>query len=220
MTGRRKAWASGAGLLCVAGCKFLTKKETKFNMKPSQLVLIAVAGATAAILASCATSRSHPPLKTAGQSGRVDISRYAGHWYEQARLPNSFQKDDASAEAHYALLPDGTVQVVNTETRADGSRHTAKGKATAVPGSANSRLRVKFEGLAALVPAAEEGNYWIIKLAPDYSVALVGTPDRQFLWLLSRKQNLSAAEKASYLEDARGQGFDTSRLIHRAALRR
>lgn len=205
-----------------AGLQILTlqtnQKKNNQLMKTVHLVLFVAAGTAATALVSCATARSYPPLRTAGQTGKVDIGRYAGHWYEQARLPNSFQKDDASAEAHYTLLPESVVQVVNTETRADGSRHTAKGKATAVPGSGNSRLRVKFEGLAALVPAAEEGNYWIIKLAPDYSVALVGTPDRKFLWLLSRQRNLPPAEKTSYLEEARRQGFDTYRLIHRHAV--
>lgn len=32
------------------------------------------------------------------------------------------------------------------------------------------------------------GDYWIIKLQGDYQCSLVGTPDRKYLWVLSRTQ--------------------------------
>lgn len=163
------------------------------------------------ILASCSSPR---PLRTVSQ---VNLERYAGHWHEIARLPNTFQRDDSSATADYTVQEDGSVRVVNTEHRPDGSTRTATGRATAVEGSGGSRLRVKFEGLAALVPAAAEGNYWIIDLAPDYSAALVGTPDRKFLWLLSRSAIMAPAVRERYLRRARDEGFDTARLISPAA---
>lgn len=163
------------------------------------------------VLASCASPR---PLHTAGQ---VNLSRYAGHWHEITRLPNTFQRDDSRATADYTTQQDGSVRVVNTEYRPDGTTRTATGRATVVEGSSGSRLRVKFEGLAALVPAAAEGNYWIIDLAPDYSAALVGTPDRKFLWLLSRSANMSPSTKERYLRRARAEGFDTTKLISPSA---
>lgn len=163
--------------------------------------------ALALVLASCASPR---PLHTAGQ---VDLARYAGHWFEVARLPNTFQHDDSPATADYTVQKDGGVRVVNMEYRPDGGTHTAIGHATAVAGSQGSRLRVKFEGLAALVPAAKDGNYWIMAREPDYSAALIGTPDRKFLWLLSRRAEMSPAVRERYLKLARDEGFDTSKLI-------
>lgn len=159
------------------------------------------------LLTSCASPR---PLRTVAQ---VDLKRYAGHWHEITRLPNSFQRDDSRATADYTAQQDGSVRVVNTEYRPDGSAKKAVGRATVVEGSGGSRLRVKFEGLAALVPAAAQGNYWIIELAPDYSAALVGTPDRKFLWLLARQEVLPPAVKESYLRRARAEGFDTTKMI-------
>ena len=167
--------------------------------------------AAAAFFTGCSSRTAMTPLATA--TG-VDIQRYAGHWYEVFRLPNSFQRDDAKAEANYTLQRDGTVRVVNTETRPDGTQKTAEGTATVVPDGRNSRFRVKFEGLAALIPVSEEGNYWIVKLEPDYSAALVGTPDRKFLWLLSRTPKINAERRNSYEAEARRLGFDTRQLIH------
>ena len=45
------------------------------------------------------------PAVTVVQS--VDLARYAGTWYEIARLPNRFQRDCASdTTATYTLRPD------------------------------------------------------------------------------------------------------------------
>lgn len=162
---------------------------------------------SALFVVSCSSPQ---PLRTVG---KVDLGRYAGRWYEITRLPNAFQRDDSRATADYTVLGDGSVRVVNTEYRPDGKRHTAEGRATVVEGSGGGRLRVKFKGLAALVPAAVEGNYWIMALAPDYSAALVGTPDRKFLWLLSRKATMPNEAKERYLTMARAQGFDVTKVI-------
>jgi apolipoprotein D and lipocalin family protein len=42
---------------------------------------------------------------------------------------------------------------------------------------------------------------------------LVGTPDRKYLWILSRQPQLAEATKAEYLDEARRQGFDLTNLI-------
>lgn len=44
---------------------------------------------------------------------RVDLTRYAGTWYEIARYPNSFEKNCIDTIATYGLNEDGTVSVVN-----------------------------------------------------------------------------------------------------------
>lgn len=176
-------------------------------MKIEILALTAILGLLA-FLASCA-SRPSRPLPTVSQ---VDLSKYAGKWYEIARLPNAFQRDDSNATAEYTPQKDGSVKVLNTEFRPNGAKKVAEGSATAVPGSNNARLRVKFKGLAALAPSPKEGNYWIIRLQPDYSMVMVGTPDRKYLWILSRQNNPPSALLDQYTKAARDLGFDTSKL--------
>ena len=164
----------------------------------------------AALASTGCTTPSHRPLPTVA---RVDLTRYAGRWYEIARLPNPFQNDRARAIADYTVQADGSVKVVNTELREDGHSKAIEGRATAVAGSGDARLQVKFGGLAALAPSRAEGNYWIIALEPDYSVALVGTPSRKYLWLLARTSHLKAATRQRYLEKARALGFPVERII-------
>jgi len=163
----------------------------------------------ATLMGGCASG----PTRSLRTVKSVDSSRYAGRWYEVARLPNRFQRDDSLATAEYRVQGPGVLGVLNTERRPDGSTKQIRGTATAVPGSGGSRLRVKFEGLAGLIPVPKDGNYWIIALAPDYSTALVGTPDRNFLWLLSRQSNPSPSVRQRYLEIAAKQGFDIERVL-------
>jgi apolipoprotein D and lipocalin family protein len=57
------------------------------------------------------------------------------------------------------------------------------------------------------------GDYWIIDLAPDYSYSVVGTPDRKYLWILSRKPQLDETIYQRIIEQTAARGFDVSRLV-------
>nr|AIA10738.1 lipocalin-like domain protein [uncultured bacterium]AIA10880.1 lipocalin-like domain protein [uncultured bacterium] len=159
----------------------------------------------------------HPPLPTVK---RVDLKRYAGSWHEVARLPQSYEKDCLQATAEYTPNPDGTLKVVNTCYKKRGRVTSIEGKAEAVPGSRNARLKVSFHGLAALAPVPDEGNYWIIGLDPGYQWAMVGTPDRQSLWILSRVAALPYPTYQMLKEKARSLGFDTGKLLPEAAAKK
>jgi apolipoprotein D and lipocalin family protein len=58
-----------------------------------------------------------------------------------------------------------------------------------------------------------EGNYWIIALDDDYQWAMVGTPDRRFLWILARQPSLPAEVFAQLKQQACQLGFDVDRLV-------
>jgi len=56
------------------------------------------------------------------------------------------------------------------------------------------------------------GDYWILKLDRDYQVALVGTPNRKYLWVLSRVPRLDDATLQAELDYARTLGFDVDKV--------
>lgn len=144
---------------------------------------------------------------------QVDLARYLGRWYEIARLPMRHEPANASdITATYSLNEDGSVRVQN-RMRHNGEVEESIGRATTVDTS-NSRLEVSFlpEGLR-WIPFTK-GDYWILKLDPAYSVALVGSPDHKYLWLLARHPHLDEATVNQYLAHAQAQGFDLSGLIH------
>lgn len=145
----------------------------------------------------------------------VDLARYVGKWYEIARLPNRFESKCAGeVTATYVRLADGQLNVVNECRLTDGRANQAEGKARlAGKGETNSKLEVRFAPAWLGWLPAVWGDYWIIDLAPDYSYAVVGTPDRKYFWILARSPQIDEVVYERLVERARAKGFDVSRLI-------
>ncbi|MCS6291172.1 MAG: lipocalin family protein [Nitrospira sp.] len=144
----------------------------------------------------------------------VDLARYAGTWYEIARLPMWFQRHCVDSKAIYTSRPDGSIGVHN-ECRTDRGRvDRAEGVATVFDPKTNARLTVVFDNFfARLFGSSRDGNYWILALDPEYRTAMVGTPDRRFLWILSRTPQLEEATYQRLVEQATRLGFPTTDLM-------
>lgn len=143
----------------------------------------------------------------------VDLTRYLGRWYEICRLPLKWEDETATdITAHYSLDDAGKVQVDNRCFDAEGKPSRAVGQARPVDGT-NSRLKVTFLPEYLRWIPFTDGNYWILKIDPQYRVALVGGPDRKNLWVLSRERILDVTTRQEYLAEATRQGFDLAKLI-------
>jgi apolipoprotein D and lipocalin family protein len=165
------------------------------------------------VLAGPLAAQSPPALVQAIDT--VDLARYAGRWYEVARFANQFQDDCvAGTMANYTLLPNGEVQVINQCLKADGSTKLAEGRARlAERGGPTSKLEVRFAPrILSRIPYVW-GDYWVLNLTEDYSAALVGTPDRKYLWILSRTPVLEPSIYDRMVASATRQGFAVNRLM-------
>jgi apolipoprotein D and lipocalin family protein len=147
----------------------------------------------------------------------VDLQRYVGLWYEQARLPNRFEKRCAGpVTAEYTLMEDGSgLQVLNRCALPDGRFEESSGVARVAPVAGQpgaGRLEVSFAPEWLRWLPMVWGDYWILKLDRDYQVALVGTPDRKCLWVLSRAAWLEDAALQAELDYARSLGFEVDKV--------
>ncbi len=139
----------------------------------------------------------------------VDLNRYVGTWYEIATIPQRFQKDCVAVTATYTLREDGNIAVLNRCRKKilDGELKEAKGKAWVVDKTSNAKLRVQF-----FWPF--KGDYWIIELDADYQYAVVGHPERKYLWILSRTPQMDETLYQDLLQRIANRGYDVS-LIKR-----
>ena len=127
-----------------------------------------------------------PPLKTVNQ---VDLNKYAGQWYEIAKIPNSFQDQCAyGTTAEYKLIEDGEIQVINKCYTKEDEPDIAEGLAKVADKKTNSKLEVSFFSILGFRPFW--GDYWIIGLDDNYQWAIVGSPNRKYGWILSRTPSL------------------------------
>jgi apolipoprotein D and lipocalin family protein len=144
----------------------------------------------------------------------VDLRRYAGTWYEIARLPNKFQRACVSdVTATYALQPDNRIAVTNRCRESDGDIREARGVARRVEGRPPSVLKVRFAPAVLSFLPMVWGDYNIIDLGADYDYAVVGTPDRSYLWILARRPEMDPPLYQRVLDGVRAQGFDVSALV-------
>jgi apolipoprotein D and lipocalin family protein len=57
-----------------------------------------------------------------------------------------------------------------------------------------------------------KGKYWIIDLADDYSYAVVGHPNKQYLWILSRTATMNDVLFQQITSRLKEKGFDISKI--------
>ena len=136
---------------------------------------------------------------------KVELEKYLGKWYETARLPAKFQDGCSETTATYTLLENGNVSVLN-ECKRNGKVKRAKGKAKVIDKATGAKLKVTF-----FWPFY--GDYWIIKLGDHYEYAVVGTPDRRYLWILSRTPQMDNKLFSELVEFAKSKGFNAENLI-------
>ncbi len=136
------------------------------------------------------------------------INRYAGQWYEIARLDHSFERGLTDVTANYRLQPDGGVEVINRGY--DSSRNEWRqvtGRALFIGDANRASLKVSFFG-------PFYAGYHVVALdQQQYRWAMVIGPSRDYLWILARDKQLPADVRAQLLDHAHTLGIDIQKLI-------
>ena len=138
---------------------------------------------------------------------RLDLERYLGTWYEIASFPSWFQRNCVATQATYSRTGDGRIRVENAcrDKTLSGAWNGIEGIAWPAEPGDSTRLKVQF-----FWPM--RGDYWVLALDPDYRWALVGHPNREYLWVLSRTRTIEEPRYAEIVALAQAQGYDVTRL--------
>jgi apolipoprotein D and lipocalin family protein len=138
----------------------------------------------------------------------LDIDKYAGTWYEIARMDSRFEKNLVNVTATYTLQDGGNIEVKNRGyDTIDNKWNDIVGKAKLANDEKNSMLKVSFFG-------PFYAGYNIIALdQEDYSYALVCGSDKDYLWVLAREPNFSSSKTQELIATAKELGFDTDKLV-------
>lgn len=166
-----------------------------------RLALLAL-GVLGAVACSTAPPQGISPVTP------FDIARYAGKWYEIARLDHSFERGLSDVSATYSQQADGSIEVINRgydDKRKDWRQALGRARFTGDPTRAS--LKVSFFG-------PFYGGYHVVALDQErYRWAMVVGPDRDYLWILARDRQLPAALREQLLDRARALGIDVGALI-------
>ncbi len=166
------------------------------------LIMTALTGVALLTLRSCA---SIPEGAIAIRP--FDKEKYLGKWYEIARMDFRFERNLNNVTATYTLKDNGSIKVDNR-----GFDYLTKewkqaiGKAKFAGSPDEARLKVSFFG-------PFYSGYNVIALDDQYKYALIAGQNLKYLWMLSRETTMPEGTKQSYLDIAKGLGYDVSALI-------
>ncbi|MDH1293875.1 lipocalin family protein [Comamonas terrigena] len=173
------------------------------SSKTRRLVIGIAAVAGAAVLAGCAVSvpSGIQPVTN------FDVNKYAGKWYELARIDHRFERGLSNTTAQYKLNSDGTLEVTNRGYNAEKKIwKESVGKAKFLKDPKTAALKVSFFG-------PFYGGYNVVYLDEDYQTALVVGNDVKYFWLLSRTPSIGGERYDELLKKAGAMGVDLSQVM-------
>ena len=185
--------------------------KLKISAPLSQLfICVALLQITASVNAQATPAAELQAVKTIPS---IDVARYLGTWYEIAKFPNWFQRKCLSGtNANYQLKEDGNVRVTNRCKVEGGEMAQAIGTARQIGGATSPKLEVRFApDWLAILPFVW-GDYWVIDLDPQYQLAAVSDPRREYLWILSRTPKVNQKSYDDLLQRLVAQQFDLTQL--------
>ncbi len=154
------------------------------------------------MLSSSAKSQTFPDVAV-----DLEVNEYLGRWYEVASTKPFFQAGCVCVTADYALLEDGNVEVVNTCRKDSVTAIAEPVLGIAATTSNPAKFKVSFGNIPAFF-----SNYWVVSLAADYSWAVVSSPFRNPIWILSRTPDLDPSILDSIKKDLDQRGFDVEAI--------
>ena len=169
--------------------------------------LVKVPASAALLLAFLVAASPAAVAQSATPVNKLNPDRLIGTYYEIARYPIRREKTCLANEMVLYALGDkkNSLQIVTTcEVKDSNSNYwNSTGK---FDKSGDGKIKLGW-----IWPFTKK--YWILDLAPDYTWALVGTPDHKSLWILSRAVPLAPEVLADIESKAIAQGFDAAKLI-------
>src|SRR5690606_26734110 len=108
----------------------------------------------------------------------LDLRKYAGLWYEYARLPNGYQVDcTGEVTVNYTVLEDGTLHVqfncMNDEcellTAEAEMRPSRRHEALD-----NAKLEIRFGSDWLSAPSSVWRDHWVLYVDANYEHAMIG----------------------------------------------
>ena len=144
------------------------------------------------------------PLKTVSY---VDIERFMGDWYVIANIPTFIEKGATNAIESYKLNDKGEIETTFSffQDSPAGKKKVYKPRGFIHNHQTNAEWRMQF-----IWPL--KMPFLIIDLALDYSYTVIGYPNRDYVWIMARKPQLSKEVYTVIIQKLESVGYDISKI--------
>jgi len=165
----------------------------KIFLKPQFIVFV---------LALCIIGR----LSAQTVATSVDPKKYEGKWYINAAIPLALDKDWCCTIDNYSLNKKGYIDVLTTYRKYDLKHKSKSLKQKLIPDKNSNYTKFMAKVLIFSAP------YWIISVADDYSYAVLGHPDKKYLYFISKKPQMEEGLYQKLVKFSAEQGYDISKI--------
>jgi apolipoprotein D and lipocalin family protein len=136
----------------------------------------------------------------------VDLTKYSGKWYVIACIPTQFDKEWNYITETYTLNKNGRVDIeTNYFEEGKTTQSTMNSKGFPDKESKNVKWKVQF-----VWPF--KSDYQIEEIASDYSYAVVGHPEKKFLYIMNRSGRMTEEKYIELLTVCGKKGYDLTKL--------
>tara|TARA_B100000686_G_scaffold325697_1_gene382749 strand:+ start:119 stop:745 length:627 start_codon:yes stop_codon:yes gene_type:complete len=138
----------------------------------------------------------------------LDLHKFQGVWYEIAHNPWFPENNCFAMIAYYKLIEDNKIEVTNICRKHgfDGEISKIIGEAWLVDPTITSKWEVQFIWPFSL-------DYWVIDVEENFNYAVIGEPDKENFWILSREPIMEKGLLAKIIARSKMKGYDLSNLI-------
>ena len=162
----------------------------------------AVAYFTALTLAGCA-DLAREEMEAVSY---VDINEFMGTWYVIASVPTFLEKGALNPIEKYSLNDDGTVATeFSYLTSTDGQQKSFTSKAFIQKDTGNAIWGMQF-----VWPI--KADYRIVFLSSDSRIVVVARNKRDFLWIMSRDQQIPENQLENLIKFSSDLGYDRTKI--------
>jgi apolipoprotein D and lipocalin family protein len=156
------------------------------------------------LLTGCnSTFREHDPLPTVN---RVDLDQFMGKWYVLATTPGFIDREPFNAVETFSRADRGIeITYAYNEGSSDGEVRTMTSRAMIDNPGINTDWDISYTW-----PFGSDAK--VIYLEPDYSVAVMGHPNRRHVTLLSRQKRIADPLYSDIILNLQQMGYDVGKI--------
>ena len=137
---------------------------------------------------------------------QVDLERFMGDWYVIANIPTFLEKNAFNPVESYRLNPDGTVATTFAFNAGalDGEQKVYQPRGF-IRDSSNAIWGMQF-----VWPI--KADYRIVYLDQEYQYTVIGRTRRDYVWIMARAPQISAAKYLELTQFVTTLGYDLDKL--------
>lgn len=149
----------------------------------------------------------------------MELHRFMGSWYVLAHIPVKLVKEHLAHNAVETYSWDEAKQRIDVHYRFNEDAHDGplndsyqRGWVQNKDTNAEWRVSPKLPLFGYALSGVLRLPYIIVDRSEDYSTAIIGYPNRAYLWVLSRRPEVSSKEYEKLIDKCKSFGYDESKI--------